>query len=77
MKDKKTLEILVRFVVNRENREGLAREYGVENDYVSVVKTRYLKLFQALVGNVMREDEEGKLRFSNNDISFLEPYMKW
>ena len=71
------MEILVRFVLNGEKREELAEEYGVESDYISLVKTRYLPRLQKLVCEVKREDEEGNLRLSNTDISFLKPYLNW
>lgn len=76
-RDKTKVEILVRSVLNGEKREELAEEYGVEGDYVSPVKTRYLPRLQKLVGEVMKEDEEGKLTLSNTDISYLKPYLNW
>ena len=75
MKDKTKLEMLVRYVVNDEDRAQLAREYHVDNDYVSLVKTRYLKRLQELVLDVFHEDEHGSLEESTTDIGFLRPYM--
>ncbi len=76
-RDKTKVEILVRFVLNGEKREELAEEYRVEGDYVSLVKTRYLPRLQKLVGEVMKEDEEGNLTLSNTDIGYLKPYLNW
>ena len=75
IRDKVKLELLVRFVINKESRQELAHEYGMSNDNVSLQKTRYLSRLQQLVREVWREDAEGKLKFSNTDISFLTPYI--
>ena len=77
IRDKVKIELLVRFVINKESRQELAREYGVSNDSVSLQKTRYLPRLQQLVRDVWMEDEEGKLKFSSTDISFLTPYVNW
>ena len=76
MRDKTKVEILIRYVLNKENREDLAEEYGIDDDDVSLVKTRYLPRLQKLVKEVLKEDEEGRLKRSKTDISFLKPYMK-
>ena len=76
MRDKTKVEILILYVVNKEKREDLAEEYGIDNDDVSLVKTRYLPRLQKLVKEVLKEDEEGRLKRSKTDISFLKPYMK-
>ena len=76
MRDRTKVEILIRYVVNKEKREDLAGEYGIDNDDVSLVKTRYLPRLQKLVKEVLKEDEEGRLKQSKTDISFLKTYMK-
>ena len=76
MRDRAKVEILIRYVVNKEKREDLAEEYDIDNDDVSLVKTRYLPRLQKLVKEVLKEDEEGRLKRSKTDISFLKPYMK-
>ena len=74
-RDTQKVEILLRYAVNGEERSELAEEYAVSEDFVSLVKTRWLPRLQKLVRKVMREDMEGELEFSNADIRFLEPYM--
>ena len=73
--DKTKPEMLVRYVINGESREGLASEFGVTEDYVSLVKNRYLPRLQALVREVWQEDAEGRLNLSSTDISFLKAYI--
>ncbi len=75
MHDKTKVEMLVRFVINGEERQDLANEYQVDVDYISLVKTRYLPRLRKLVKEVLKEDEAGILRPSKTDISFLKPYM--
>ena len=77
-RDKKKVEMLLRYVVNQEERVGLAEEYGVEFDYLSLVKNRWLPRLQQYVREVLREDEEGKLKLGDfSEINFLKPYMNW
>ena len=73
--DTQKVEILLRYAVNGEERSELAEEYAVAEDFVSLVKTRWLPRLQKLVRKVMRDDMDGELEFSNTDIRFLEPYM--
>ncbi|MCR4573462.1 MAG: hypothetical protein K5787_06815 [Lentisphaeria bacterium] len=74
--DKKKIEILLRYVVEKTDRTQLAEEYGVTSDYISGVKIRWLPCLQELVKEVLKEDQEGNLKFSNVDLRFLKPYMK-
>ena len=74
--DKKKIEILLRYVVEKTDRTQLAEEYGVTSDYVSGVKNSWLPCLQELVKEVLKEDQEGNLKFSNVDLRFLKPYMK-
>ena len=77
-RDRQKVQILLRYVVNGEERTRLAEEFGVTDDFVSLVKNRWLPRLQKLVREVMQEDANGKLRFSNDDIRYLKPYMmKW
>ena len=77
MRDKTKVEILIRYVLNKENREDLAEEYGIDNDDVSLVKTRYLPRLKQLLIEILREDEEGKFKIGNfSEIHFLQKYMK-
>ena len=76
MHDKTKVEMLVRFVINGEERQDLADEYQVDVDYISQVKTRYLPRLQKLVKEVLKEEEEGKLKLNNGNVNFLQPYMK-
>ena len=76
MHDKTKAEILVRFAINAETREDVARAYRVSPDYVSLVKTRYITRLQNFVRDVMKADEAGRLKLSDTDICFLHPYMK-
>lgn len=75
-RDRQKVQILLRYVVNGEDRARLAEELEVTEDYVSLVKNRWLPRLQKLVCEVVREDRDGKLKFSNTDIRFLKPYMK-
>ena len=77
MHDMTKAEILVRYAINGEKREKLAEEYGVQYDFISLVKTRYMKRLQVIAKEVLKQDEAGKLKLSDTDISFLKPYMKW
>jgi hypothetical protein len=76
VRDKKKVEILVRFVLNGEDRDAVAQSYHVAPDYVSVVKTRYYGRLQRLAREVLKQDEEGRLETDGTDISFLNPYLK-
>ncbi len=77
-RDRQKVQILLRYVVNGEERTRLAEEFGVTDDFVSLVKNRWLPRLQKLVREVMQEDANGKLRFSTDDIRYLKPYMmKW
>ena len=76
MRDKTKVEVLVRFVINGEERQDLANDFQVDVDYISLVKTRYLPRLQKLVKEVLKEDGEGRLKLTKTDISFLKPYMK-
>ena len=74
--DKKKIEILLRYVVEKTDRTQLAEEFGVTADYISGVKNRWLPCLQELVKEVQKEDQEGNLKFSNVDLHFLQPFMK-
>lgn len=75
--NKRNLEILLRYVVNGEKREVLAREYGVTADQVSLVKHRLLPQFQHYLEEVIKEDEQGRLRIGNiSKINFLIRFLK-
>ncbi len=73
--DRQKVQILLRYAVNGEERAKLAEEFRVSDDFVSLVKNRWLPRLQKLVRKVIREDSDGKLKFSNTDIRFLRPYM--
>lgn len=73
--DRQKVQILLRYAVNGEERAKLAEEFRVSDDFVSLVKNRCLPRLQKLVRKVIREDRDGKLKFSNTDIRFLRPYM--
>ena len=75
-RDRQKVQILLRYAVNGEERTTLAKEFGVSDDFVSLVKNRWLPRLQKLVREVIREDMDGKLMFSNTDIRYLKPYMK-
>lgn len=78
IRDKKKLVLLLRYVPNDEDRQALAKEYNVDNDFVSLVKTRKLPELQEIVKEVLREDEAGELRLGDDSvIDFLKPYMNW
>ena len=74
-RDQQKVQILLRYAVNGEKRARLAEEFGVVDDFVSLVKNRWLPRLQKLVREVIREDLDGKLTFSSTDIRFLKPYM--
>ena len=76
MRDKRKVEILYRYVFG-ENRARLAKEYGIDNDDISLVRTRYFPRLQQLFIKVQREEEEGKLKIGDfSEISFLKKYIK-
>ena len=75
-RDKEKVQILLRYVVNGESRARIAEELGVESDYVSLVKNRWLPRLQALVRGIVKEEQGGKLKFSTTDIGFLKQYMR-
>lgn len=74
-RDRQKIQILLRYAVNGEERANIAQEFRVSDDFVSLVKNRWLPRLQKLVREVIREDRDGKLKFSNTDIRFLRPYM--
>ena len=74
-RDRQKVQILLRYAVNGEERTRLAKEFCVSDDFVSLVKNRWLPRLQKLVREVIREDRDGKLNFSNTDIRYLKPYM--
>ena len=63
------------YAVNGEERAKLAEEFCVSDDFVSLMKNRWLPRLQKQVHEVIREDRDGKLKSSNTDIRFLRPYM--
>lgn len=73
--DRQKVQILLRYAVNGEERAKLAEEFCVSDDFVSLMKNRWLPRLQKLVREVIRKDMDGKLKFSNTDIRFLKPYM--
>ena len=73
--DWQKIQILLRYAVNGEERARLAEEFCVSDDYVSLVQNRWLPRLQKLVREVVREDRNGKLTFSNTDIRCLKSYM--
>jgi len=75
-RDKKKIQILVRYILNKESRESLAEEYGVDEDYVSVVKNRWYDIWKILIRRVIRDDYDGALKLSKTDISSLEKFLK-
>ena len=76
MRDKRKVEILYRYIFG-ENRARLAKEYGIDNDDISLVRTRYFPRLQKLFIKVQREDEEGKLKIGDfSEISFLKKHIK-
>ena len=74
-RDRQKVQILLRYAVNGEDRARLAYEYKVTDDYVSLVKNRWLPRLQDYVREIAREDNDGSLQFSKTDIDFLKPYM--
>ena len=75
-RDRQKVQILLRYAVNGEERANIAQEFCVSDDFVSLVKNRWLPRLQKLVREVIREDRDGRLKLSNTDIRFLKPYMK-
>ena len=75
-RDQQKVQILLRYAVNGEERANIAQEFCVSDDFVSLVKNRWLPRLQKLVREVIREDRDGRLKLSNTDIRFLKPYMK-
>ena len=75
-RDKQKLQILLRYVLKGEDRSQLATEYGVTEDFVSLVKNRWRPRLEKLVREVIQEDMDGKLKFSDTDLRFLQPYMR-
>ena len=74
-RDRQKVQILLRYAVNGEERANIAQEFCVSDDFVSLVKNRWLPRLQKLVREVIREDRDGKLKLSDTDIRFLKPYM--
>ena len=74
-RDRQKIQILLRYAVNGEERANIAQEFRVSDDFVSLVKNRWLPRLQKLVRKVIQGDRDGKLKFSNTDIRFLRPYM--
>ena len=72
-RDRQKAQILLRYVVNGEDRTRLANELEVTNDYVSLVENRWLPRLQKLVREILREDQDCMLQFSKTDIGFLKP----
>ena len=75
-RDRQKVQILLRYAVNGEERANIAQEFCVSDDFVSLVKNRWLPRLQKLVREVIQEDRDGRLTFSHTDIRFLKPYMK-
>ena len=75
-RDQQKVQILLRYAVKGEERANIAQEFCVSDDFVSLVKNRWLPRLQKLVREVIREDRDGRLKLSNTDIRFLKPYMK-
>ena len=75
--EKKTIELLVRYVLLGEDREALADEYNMLPNNVSVLKSRWWPRLIGLGKEVAREDVEGTLKVSPNRLDFLKPYLEW
>ena len=72
------VELFVRHAFLGEDREKLAVQAGFRNaDSISVVKSRLMPKFKALIELVLQEDYLGKMKLSPNRIQFLPPYLKW
>lgn len=75
-RDHSKIEILVRYVLKKEDREELAKAFGMTADNISVVKNRYLDQLQRFCREVMKDDYEGKLRFSNAEIEDIRQSLR-
>ena len=72
------VELFVRHAFLGEDREKLAVQAGFRNaDSISVVKSRLMPKFRAIMDLVLQEDYLGKMKLSPNRIQFLTPYLKW
>ena len=72
------VELFVRHVFLGEVREKLAVQAGFRNaDSISVVKSRLMPKFKALLNLVLQEDYLGKMTISPDRLQFLTPYLKW
>lgn len=75
-RDHSKIEILVRYVLKKGDREELARAFRMTADNISVVKNRYLERLQRFCREVMKDDYEGKLRLSKAEIEDLRKSLR-
>ena len=75
-RDHSKIEILVRYVLKKEDREELAKAFHMTADNISVVKNRYLEPLQRFCREVMKDDYEGKLKLSKAEIEDIRQSLR-
>ncbi len=73
--NKGMVKVFTMYVVAEMSRKEIAEKENVRQDYVSLAKTRLYDKFIAHLESIKREDEQGCLIFSDNDIMYLEEYI--
>ena len=72
------VELFARHVLLGEDRQKLALQAGFRNaDSISVIKSRLMPKFKAIMELVLQEDYLGKMKISPDRLQFLKPYLKW
>ena len=72
------VELFARHALLGEDRETLAVQAGFRNaDSISVVKSRLMPKFKAIMDLVLQEDYLGKMKISPDRLQFLKPHLKW
>ena len=72
------VELFARHVFLDEDRQKLAVEAGFRNaDSISVVKSRLMPKFKAIMVLVLQEDYLGKMKISPDRLQFLKTYLEW
>ena len=75
--DERTLEILVRYVMMKQEREAVASLFGMTPDNVSLTKNRWWPRLVTHAHQALHEDANGQLVLSPMRVAFLRPLLPW
>ena len=75
--DERTIELLVRYMMLKQDREAVASHFGMTPDNVSLIKNRWWSRLVTHAHQALHEDEKGQLVLSPMHVAFLRPLLPW